>query len=260
MLKILRNRNLIARLEIMVEIAGGGPYLQQIDIARKLDISPQAVSDYIIQLVREGMLSQEGHSNYKVTSKGVDWIIRGLRELSDYVTYVSQSITNISTCTAIADCNLAVQQKVGLKMRNGLLYATNKSKNIARGVTTCSAKEGEDVGVTSIEGIIQLNIGRVTILRVPRIERGGSRKVDLVKLRSETRDKQFIACIGVEAFAAIKQADVKFYFYGAIEAVLEAAKSGLNPLVVCVEGEIPGLEKRLNDERITYTLYDLEKE
>ena len=256
---ILRNKNLTTRFEILVEVASSGPNVQQRDIARKLGISPQAVSDYIAQLAQEGMLIYEGRSSYKVTNQGVNWIIKGLRELSSYTTYVEKSISNISVCAAIAECDLTEGQRVGLRMKDGLLFATDELGEGASGVTVSSASRGEDVGVTRIEGIVPLQVGQVTILRVPHIQRGGSRKVDLSRLRREVTGRRFIACVGIESLAALRKIGAEFHMYGAVEAAAEAAKTGLNPLVVCVEDEVSSLVKKLEDENISYQLSDLEK-
>jgi putative transcriptional regulator len=69
MIEVLRNKNLTTKFQILVEIADGGPDIQQREIARKLDITPQAVSDYIAQLVKEKMLISQGRSSYKVTRR-----------------------------------------------------------------------------------------------------------------------------------------------------------------------------------------------
>ncbi len=54
MVEILRNKNLTTKFQILVEIASKQPNIQQKDIAKKLKITPQAVSDYIKQLLKDG--------------------------------------------------------------------------------------------------------------------------------------------------------------------------------------------------------------
>jgi putative transcriptional regulator len=257
MIEILRNKNLTTRFQILVEVANSGPNVQQRDIARKLDITPQAVSDYIAQLIKEGMLISEGRSVYRVTNEGVNWIIKALKELGSYSTFIEKAITNISVCTAIAECKLRKGQKVGLGVKGGLLFATNQLSEGATGIAITSANEDEDVGITNIEGIVSLQIGRVTILRMPDIQDGGSRKVNLNRLQREAKDRPFIGAIGIESYVALRKSDIRFYMYGSIEAAIEAAKSGLNPLVVCVENETSALITRLEEEKISYELFDL---
>jgi putative transcriptional regulator len=256
MIEVLKNKNQTTRFQILVEIADSGTVIQQRDIAKKLGITPQAVSDYIAQLIREKMLISEGHSSYRITNEGVNWIIRMLRELSGYTDFIQMAVTNISICTAIAESDLQKDQKVGLKMKGGLLYATQNSSRQATGVAVSSAAAGEDIGITNIEGIVPLRIGRVTILRIPGIQNGGSGKSDLARLKSLARKNRFTVSLGLEAFVVLKKAGVEFCRYGATEAAVEAAKSGLSPLAVCAENETAGLISRLDKERIAYEIID----
>ena len=257
MIEVLRNKNLTTRFQILVETANSGPNVQQRDIAKKLDITPQAVSDYIAQLIKEGMLISEGRSIYRVTNEGVNWIIKALKELSSYSTFIEKAITNISVCTAIAECDLRKGQKVGLGMKVGLLFATDRLSEGATGIAVTNANKDEDVGITNIEGIVALQIGRVTILRMPGIQKGGSRKVDLNRLQREVKGRPFIGALGIESYVALRKVDTRFYMYGSTEAAIEAAKSGLNPLVVCAENESSALITRLEEEKISYELFDL---
>jgi len=259
MVDILRNKNLATRLQILVVIADSGPSVQQQEIAKKLAITPQAVSDYVAQLIKDGLLTSDGRSHYRVTDEGVNWIVRMLRELRNYTSSVEKIITNISVCTAVAEGELSKGQTVALKMKKGVLYATSKVANGARGVATFDARKGEDVGVTNIEGIVKLQIGRVTILKVPGVSKGGSRNVDLTILREEVKGKPFIGALGIEALVVLKQLKVDFQMYGVPEATIEAAHCGLQPLVACSEDEISGLIKRLEESNIDYRIVNISR-
>jgi len=95
---------------------------------------------------------------------------------------------------------------------------------------------------------------------MPGIQRGGSRKVDLKLLDSELKDRAVIGALGIEAQVVLRKAGARFYLYGAAEAAVEAAQSGLRPLLLCVEDEVSRLVKRLEEENIGYELIDIEKE
>ena len=258
MIEVLRNKNLTTRFQILVEISNSGPNIQQRDIANELDITPQAISDYIAQLIKDKMLTSSGRSSYKVTSEGVNWIIRTLRELNSYNSFIQRAITNISVCTALAENDLKRNQKVGLKMKDGLLFASPDVDSKATGTTISEASAGEDVGITGIEGIVPLELGQVTIIRVPGIQRGGSRKADINKLRDNLKHNAFITYSGLESFAALRKAGAGFQQFGAAEAAVEAARSGLNALVVCVENETSDLIAGLEKKGIRYELIDAE--
>ena len=257
MVEILRNKSLATRLQILVAIADSGPSVQQQEIAKKLAITPQAVSDYVAQLIKDGLLTADGRSRYKVTDEGVNWIVRMLRELRSYTSSVEKIITNISVCTAIAEVELSKGETVGLKMKGGLLYATPRVTSGARGVTTSDARPSEDVGVTNIDGIVKFKLGTVIILSVPGVSKGGSRNVDLTRLRQEIKGKPFVGALGIEALVTLKQLKVDFHSYGVREAVIEAAHCGLQPVVACTEDEISGLIKRLEEADISYRIADM---
>ena len=260
MVEILRNKNLATKFQILVEIANSGPNIQQRDIANRLDVTPQAISDYIRQLVKEGSLASDGRSRYKVTNNGVNWVIRVLRELRNYSAFVGKAVTNILVCAAVADCNLVKGQTVGLEMKEGLLFATDRVGEGAKGIAFSDARAGEDIGVSNLEGIVELEIGKVTIFKMPSIQGGGSKMVDIDRLKSEIGDGRVIGAIGIEALITLKQLDTKFsYIYGAKEAAIEAANSGLCPLIVCIDDEISGLIRRLEEENMEYELIDLRK-
>lgn len=260
-MEVLRNKNLATRFQILVEIANSGPNIQQQDIARKLDVTPQAISDYTRQLVDEGLLVSDGRSKYRLTNEGVNWVIKVLRELRDYDTLIERAITNISVCAAVADINLSKDQTVGLEMKDGLLFATENVNKGAKGIATAAARTGEDVGVSSVEGIVHLKIGKVTILKVPSIQRGGSKTVDMDQLKNEVSDRKLVGAIGIEAVVALRKLGINnVYIYGVTEAAIEAAKSGICPVIVCVDDEIPGLTRKFGEEDIDYELVDVKKD
>lgn len=258
MVEILQNKNSATRFQILVEIATYGPNIQQKSIAAKLGFTPQAISDYIHQLSEEGLVLSTGRSTYKVSAKGVNWMIKVLRELRDYVSLVQQAVTNITTCAAIAECNIKQGQSVGLKMKDGLLFAGSQVEGSARGIALSSVNQGEDVDVSNIEGLVELTRGKVTILQVPDIQKGGSRQADLEQLEARVNNKQQVGAIGIEALIALRRADTEpRYLYGVTEAAVEAARCGLSFIVVCTDDAISGLIKRLQEENLNYELIDL---
>jgi len=258
MVEILRNKKLTTRFQILVEIAAKQPNIQQRDIAKTVNVTPQAVSDYVKQLLKDGLLISSGRSRYRVSTEGVDWILKQLKEAQEYFNSVEKTVSNIKVSAAIAACSLSQGQTVGLVMRGGLLFATDDLGVGAKGIAVSDATEGEDVGVTNIQGIISLDIGKVTILEVPNMQKGGSKKVDLDRLRSASRGRKPIASVGIEALIALKRIRIQpDYIYGATEAVIEAANSGLSPVIVCIDEEIPILIKRLEEAGTKHTLLDL---
>lgn len=258
MAQILRNKNLATKFQILVEIAANQPNIQQKLIAQKIGVTSQAVSEYIKELLEEGFVSSQGRSRYRVTREGVDWVLQMTRELSDYSAFVGQAITKATVCAAVAKSDISSGQVVGLKMMDGLLYAAEATNAGAKGVAICDAKAGEEVGVSNIEGIVELSLGKITIVKVPGVRRGGSRSVDLGGLKKVVQDGDFIAAIGLESLCSLKRIGVTpTCFYGVKEAIVEAAHSGISPVVVCVDDQISALIERLGNEGLEYEIRDL---
>ncbi len=260
MVQVLRNKNLATKFQILIEIAANQPNIQQRDIARRLNITPQAISEYIKELIKEGSLTSKGRSRYKVTTEGVNWVLKALGELRSYSSFAAKAVANISVSAAVADCNLSQGQTVGLKMKDGLLFATDTVGKGARGIVVSNTQKGEDVGVSNIEGIVELDIRKITILKVPDIQGGGSKSVDLTRLKKEIGNRGLVSAIGIEALMTLRQISAEpDYFYGVKEAVVEAAYTGLSPVVVCVESQTSNLLQRLDEENMDYELIDLKK-
>jgi len=259
MIEILQNKNSATRFQILVEIAATGPNIYQRTIANKLGISPQAVSDYIKQMTEEQLLTALNRSSYRVSVKGVNWMLKMLRELTGYTAEASKAIAIVTTCAAIAETDLKKGQAVGLKMKDGLLYATARPGNDARGITATAADRGEDVGISNIEGIVKLTQGTVTILEVPSIQDGGSGRVDIKKLKNYTATDIQTGAIGIEALAALKKAGIKpGYLFGVAEAAIEQSKCGLSFIIVCTSDAIAGLIKKLQENDREYSTVSLD--
>ena len=260
MAQVLHNKNLATRFQIMVEIAANQPNIQQKDIAIKIGVTSQAVSDYMNKLEKDGWITSEGRSRYHITKEGINWMLKSLRQLQQYSNSAERVLTNITTWAAVAAVDLDKNQTVSLEMRDGLLYALLHSENGATGITAEKAKEGEDIGIMDIQGIVKLDIGQVTMWEIPTIQNGGSRKVDVTKLKKGLEKGELTGAIGVEAIVTLRRMGLEpDYLYGVPQAAIEAAKSGLSFFIVCTGSEAPGVVQKLITENIKYTRIDARK-
>jgi len=258
--EILQNKNAATRFQIMVEIAASGPSIPQKSIAAKLGVTPQAISDYIQQLTDEKLIVSMGRSSYKVSTKGVNWKLQILRELRSYIASVQNVVTNITVCAAIAACDIESGQRVGLKMKDGLLMATDQTNGDARGIAVSAAKQGEDIDVANIEGLVELTRGKVTILQVPAIQKGGSKQTDTGKLKDYISDNKQLGTIGIEALISLRKINVEpRYLYGVVDAAIEAAQCGLPFTAVVTDDATPEFMKKLQEKGVDYTLIDLRR-
>lgn len=95
------------------------------------------------------------------------------------------------------------------------------------GINVCDPREGEDVGVTNIEGIVKLIPGKVIILRVPNTQHGGTRKFDAENLRQHLLKRDIIKALGIEAIITLRRTgNASYCHYGTSEAIIEANVAG----------------------------------
>ncbi len=258
MTDILHNKNSSTRFQILVEIASKGPAIEQKAIAANMGLTPQAISEYLKHMTAEGLVSAEGRSRYRVASTGVNWMLKELRDLNDYVNLAEKAVTDITINAALAADEISQGQEVGLVMKDGILTARHKKDGGAWGIASQNARSGEDVGVGNIKGIIALAKGSVTIATVPGILEGGSRKADTPQLKKLVEGKSHLAAAGIEAYAALKQIGVEpRYFYAVPQVAVEATRYGLEVVIVVVSEELPGLIKSLSEAGIKPHLVDL---
>lgn len=259
--EILRSKNLATRFQIMMEVAAHQPNIQQKDIAPRLGITSQAVSEHMKELIKDGWLSSEGRSRYRVTREGVDWILQMSRQLHSYAWLVSRVVADISISTAIADTDLSVGQRAFLYMKDGLLHASEVAgAGGATGLVVTGATKGQDVGVRDVEGIVELETAMVTIGKVPQVQDGGSRSTDPARLADLTGGARLVGAMGTEAIVALRQIAVKpDYLHGVREAAIEAAYCGQPFLVVCSGDRVSVLVQRLEEENLSYHIVDLSR-
>lgn len=259
MVQILQSKNLATKFQILLEIAASQPNIQQKNIAAKLGITPQAVSEYVRGLISDGWLTSQGRSRYRVTTQGVDWILKMSRELQSYCSFVTKVVSDISVSTAIADDDLSPGQLVSLYMKRGLLFATARlSRGGAKGIAASRTKKGGDVGVSQIEGVIELKAGEVVVCKVPGVQEGGSQKTNLGRLKKEVGRGRLVGAVGNEALVALESIGVTpGYRYGVGEAAVEAASCGEPFVVVCTDDAASEVVRRLEEAGLEYKIVDL---
>jgi len=260
MVDVLQSKRDSSRFQILVEIAANQPNVRQKEVAEKLGVTPQAISEYIKDLVADGLVISEGRMRYRITKEGVEWLLESAAELKRYARYVMEEIiSHVSVWGAIADEDLDEGETVSLEMRAGLLYAGRKDgMGGATGVTIADARADEDVGVSNLKGLISLKEGTITVCKVPRVQMGGSRKVDLEALSGTIASGKMVGALGIESLVALRkigrEPDV---FFGAKESAVESAFHGVSSVIVCVDEQVPNLMGRLEAEGLKYELVDL---
>jgi putative transcriptional regulator len=248
------------KMQVLVEVAALQPKVRQREVADRVGVTPQAVSEQLKELVADGYVKFDKRGQYEVTKAGIELIIEWTNELNKYIRYITEDIVGkVAVWTAIAEEDVSKGATVGLKMRDGFLYAFHSvsDDSRARGTTIGDARTGDDVGVEHLSGIIPMDRAHVTIAVVPGVQRGGSAAVDLEGLRRIAADKP-VAILGLEALVSARKAGISpLMQYGAAEGVIEAAFRGLSTVVVAVDEAVPPLIANLMSHDISYESVDL---
>jgi len=148
------------------------------DIAERLGVTEQAVSQYISTLVEESLLSTS-QEHPKPTKKGVQLLQERFFQLNEEIKGMLRQIQVIDTCIAIAAAPIEGGERVGLVMRKGRLEAVPRMESASMGVARSDAKKGEEVLVGGLEGMVDLELGELLMLQLPSEVSGGSRNVNL---------------------------------------------------------------------------------
>jgi Predicted transcriptional regulator len=169
-------------------VASGQPNIRQKDIAKKLDITPQAVSEYIKEMVKERTIFSPRKGRYYITKEGIEYITKNVNELKNYATFILDDVIRIiDVSTAIADGEIKKGDLVGLYLKKGILYAHSGAKSSNRGAigeSVYDVLDGEDVGVKDIKGFIEMEEKEVKIIKIPNIKDGGSRRVNYPRAKN----------------------------------------------------------------------------
>jgi putative transcriptional regulator len=262
-MKVLKKRGEITRFQILAEIARGDPHLRQKDIADKLGITIQAVSDNIKSLSDEGLVETgRGHSRYKITKRGIDKVKKEALNLRKYADQVLDTMnTYKSVWPALAREDLQAGEMVWLRMDDGTLYA-GKEKSTAHAEVLHHALKGEDVALRSLGGTIELEPGSVVIVKLPTINQGGSKMTDLDKVIKIYRENEIkfdrVGIMGTVSRAVVDKVGIRPDFeFATPQATVAASRRGLDVLVFAVGKMTRSISRQLDDEGIKYIIEDV---
>jgi putative transcriptional regulator len=255
---VLRSKRDATRYQILVEIAERQPAVSQQEIADAIGVTSQAVSNYLQDLIAVDHVDKQGRGRYEVTKEGVDWLISQTDELRSFVDHVSEDVIGeVDVETVIAATDISEGDAVSLTMRDGVLHALADTAGGASAVAVTDAVAGTDLGVTNITGVVDYELGAVTVVSIPPVQEGGSSAVDPGGVEALAAEADLVAVGGVAAFAAASAADIDVDIrYGSASAVQEAATKGQDVLLLVGTSQLSSHTDRLADQNITYEVRD----
>ncbi len=237
---LLKDKGEFTRFQILLEIMRHQPHIKQKDISDKIGITIQAISKYFKKLQREGYLEAGSErADYHLTPKAVVKLREDMRNLEAFVSEIKHDLKVEHAWPAIATQPVKAGEEVGLMMKEGIIYTvpTNSPMTQARGVALSDAQEGEDLGLKDLHGKMHVKQGKILIVKLPSIRRGGSHKTDMDKVKAfygEFNPDRIgvMGAVGRAVLAKLdKKADIEF---GISRSAAIAASRGLNVFVLVV--------------------------
>jgi Predicted transcriptional regulator len=236
--RLLQNKGEFTKFQILLEIMRNEPHVKQKDISETLGITIQAVSKYFKKLAREGLLeSGSERADYRLTSKAISVLQEDLKGLERYVNSTKNEMKVERSLPAIATQPVKTGDEVGLVMKGGVIYTVSPQNSEVKGIAMEDALPGEDLGLKDLRGKLSVKEGKILIIKLPSIRKGGSRSVDLQKIRALNDEfkPDLIGVMGAVGRAVLNKlglkADIEF---GISRSAAIAASRGLNVLVLVV--------------------------
>jgi putative transcriptional regulator len=237
---LLRDKGELTKFQILFEVMRNQPHVKQKDVSDALGITIQAVSKYFKKLSKEGLLvAGSERADYRLTPKAIEKLRGDIKSLERYVTSIKHEMKIERYFPAMVTKPIKAGEKVGLLMKKGVLYTVAESNPAAEafGIATSDASRGEDVSLKDLQGKVKVRQGRILIVKLPSIRQGGSRAVDVAKVRAfyDEFKPDRIGVMGAVGRAVMNKlrlkADIEF---GISRAAAIAASRGLNVFVLVV--------------------------
>ena len=229
----LRDLKRNTELLILVEMLQT-PSIKLKDIASRMGVTVQAVSQYIAGMRKEGLL-REQKGILRPTRKSMQILQEHFGRIKQDVDSVLRKISVVDRCVAVAGCSIEEGQQVALIMEDGMLLAYSGREGHSTGVARESASEGDDVLVGSLEGIVDLELGRLLVLEAPSELDGGSKSVNIETARQRVEEfspGMLAAGDTVGAALLMKASGEMLTIHAPVESSMSALSKGVD-VVFC---------------------------
>jgi predicted transcriptional regulator len=240
----LRRGGTLAELLLLYDFATEEPTRLR-PIADRLGVTVQAVSHSYRQLATRGLVERRA-GRYVPSVKGVAWLHRMLRSVSDDAFVRQQRLAIVGSCRAIARRDLAAGEPVALELVDGLLTAGPGRPVGSRGRATAAAKAGELVTVGELDGILAIPPTSVRVLSVPSSELASPGLVARLARALGPAPPGIVGASGLGAIHLLGRARKgPFLRYAAGAAAADAVRVGVPATIVVLDEDLPGLVREL---------------
>lgn len=230
---LLRDLRRNTELLILVHILKS-PSARLKEIADPLDITIQGAGQYVSAMKKEGLLKEQG-GNLRPTRKGMQIMQEHFSNLKTFIDGTLRSIAVIDRTVAIAGKRIDGDQMVGLVMEDGMLMAYPGLKASSSGRALESANEGDDVLIGQLEGIVDLELGKLLVVEAPSEADGGSKGVDVARVRDKIEEFSpglLVAGDAIGAALLMKTSGEFFTIHAPVESAMSALSKGVD-VVFC---------------------------
>ena len=253
----LRDLKRNTELLILVELIRS-PSTRLKDVGDRLGITVQAVSQYTGAMRKEGLL-REQKGLMRPTRKGMQLLQEHFSRLKLDVDNILRSLSVVDRCVAIAGSHIDKGRPVGLVMEDGMMMAYDGAKSSSTGVALEDAEEGDDVLVGGLEGILDMELGKLLVLEAPSELDGGSKAANTEQARQKVEDFSpglLVAGDTVGAALLAKASGEMLTIHAPVESSMSALSKGVD-VVFCGTRESTELLVDAISKLRTETGYDI---
>jgi len=219
------------------------PSAKMRDVAADLDITVQAVSQYLSSMRKAGLVKGQ-RGKFKPTRKGMQNLQEHFGSLKTEVDAVLRRIMVVDTCVAIAGKGIQKGDRLGLLMEDGMLMAYPGETSSSKGVAQEAASVGDDVLVGKLGGIVAMKLGTLLIVEAPSEHDGGSKKADIGKAKQQIDrlSPGLIVAGDLVGSALLAKATEEFFtIHAPVESAMSALTRGVDVVFCGTRESVDGI-------------------
>ena len=244
---ILRDKGKITKTLILLELLRGKKKLKE--IATDIDITVQGVSEYIRNMERE-----EYVKGAKVTIQGLKFLSNSLDEMGDFLENANKILKKLQVVEAIAGEEIEEGDAVGLFMEKGYIHAYHRTSS-SIGTAMNTAHANEEIGVTNLRGVLNIDYGSIKVCALPSIEEGGTKNIR-GKIKNILKNNKWekIGVCGAVAYIALKDIVSIDFEFSAANAAIDAHYRGISSILFVSHTMLPHTLRTLEERGVSYIL------